>query len=361
MSQTILEFTLNLNGSPADPDNQSVLFGDQTSTYAVNRDDTGAAVTPPTVGSAMTRVSAGVYQYTISDPATGLYYDWWINYKVNGAQRYRKFTTPGSGTATQRSLALQFTTGTVSAVSLITFTDTSGNTVPGFISPAAMTPTGGYWIYSFIGTAPVYEFSYNVTDGSGNTLGPFYGRINRSGGYQGRYINTTILNQYLGSMNVQIEGDTNSTGVGDPAAVQQCIMAAEDEADNILGSSPTGIVVPLQFTGGINSQFQVAVCQLASADLADKRLITTATRKMMPWSNQREVATNWLKSVWYGDRKMTTAAYKPPASGPVGRIASVNSIGLPIFPNGTPAWWSAAYEFGWSSAYVNYGWNYWWW
>lgn len=104
MSQTILQFIFRVGGTLTDPDSSTVVFSDPTATLAVNRTDTNAAVTPPTVGTAMTRISTGVYQYAITDPAFNLTYQWWAKYYYDGAPNFVQFTTPGTAAAIVPSL-----------------------------------------------------------------------------------------------------------------------------------------------------------------------------------------------------------------------------------------------------------------
>jgi hypothetical protein len=257
--------------------------------------------------------------------------------------------------------------GSLSAVTLLSVVDIFGNAPSPVIDfPAAFTYTSGAWQYSFAGESVSYNFTYSVTDGSG-TISPFNGTVNALAGYQGRYINSTLLNQYLGSINVQIQSDTNSTGMGDALSVQQCIMAAEDECDAVVSNSPTGLQVPISFgTSPINAQLQLSLCQLAGSDLFDKRLLVSATKgKMPPWGDFQKRATDWLKKVWYGDRALVNATYNPVQTAPVGAMQSVNTIGMPIAPNGATwpfwPWWGLGYgAYGCGSGFFGWGYSWWW-
>lgn len=66
--------TWNVGGVPTDP--TSVKLSDAAGAYGVKRDDTDAVVVAD--GTDMTRVSAGVYEYTFTEPDSGLDYTAWV-------------------------------------------------------------------------------------------------------------------------------------------------------------------------------------------------------------------------------------------------------------------------------------------
>jgi hypothetical protein len=238
-------------------------------------------------------------------------------------------------------------------VTLLSIVDIFGNPVSGVALPAAFTETGETWSYTFSGNSTSYNFTYSISD-SEATYQPFNGTVTNVAGYQGRYINSTLLNQYLGSVNVAIQSDTNSTGQEDASAVQQVIMAAEDECDSTVAGSPTGLQVPISFgSSPINAALQLRLCQYAGADLYDKRLLTSSTKRIQPpWGKYREEAQKWFKQVWYGDRTLVNAVYNPPQSAITGAIQSVNAAALPILPNGASPW-----PWGWATAWGGYWWG----
>jgi len=83
MSLTIQE-KFTIDGSLTDV--TSVLLSDPTATYGVKRNDTGAVVVAD--GTAMTKVSTGVYRHTFAEPAVGLTYTYWVEW-VYGGETYR--------------------------------------------------------------------------------------------------------------------------------------------------------------------------------------------------------------------------------------------------------------------------------
>lgn len=229
---------------------------------------------------------------------------------------------------------------TPASVTLLSLTDIYGNT-PTPAPPQPFALVNGAWVYNFTPQQFVdYSYTFQITWTDGSVSGPFAGTVTAVAGYQGRYISSTDLARYLGSVNVNIQSDTNNTGQADALAIQQVISAAEDEADSILANSPTGLVVPLNFgTNPINASFQMALFQWAGADLYDKRLLSSSTKKTMPpWGQFREKAECYFKTVWYGDRYYSTAQYNAPQSAIVGAIATVNAAALPIAPNGAAYW-----------------------
>jgi len=64
----------------------SAKLSDPTGTYGVKRDDTNAVVVADAVD--MTRVGTGVYQYTFTEPASGLAYTAYIEFVYDGASYY---------------------------------------------------------------------------------------------------------------------------------------------------------------------------------------------------------------------------------------------------------------------------------
>jgi hypothetical protein len=248
------------------------------------------------------------------------------------------------------NLTINPSMGSISAVSLNSLADIFGNTPSGFISPADFANIGGNnWQYAFAGTSVSYNFTYALTTSGGIGIGVFSGTTQGVVGYQGRYINSTILNQYLGSINVAIQSDADSTGQSNSLAIQQCIMGAEDECDGIISPSPNGRMceynVPLNFgTNSINAALQRVLCQLAGADLYDKRMLVSSSKKSsVPWGNIRDRAIKWLRSVANGDVSLPGAATTSVCTAPTGGFQTVDPVGRRIAPNGAPL-----YPFGWS-------------
>jgi hypothetical protein len=91
MSTTTFEFTHRVNGTLTDA--TSVVMSDPTGAFGARRTDTAATVVAD--GTAMTRISAGVYQYELTDPAAGLTYEWWAEYTYDGITNRAEFTEAG--------------------------------------------------------------------------------------------------------------------------------------------------------------------------------------------------------------------------------------------------------------------------
>ena len=248
-------------------------------------------------------------------------------------------------------IQLAFASGSPTAVSLLTLTDGSGNTPSGITFPAAFTDNSGTWTFSFSGTAVTYDFTFNVTDNTG-TYGPFNGQVNTGTNYVGRYISQNSLDLFLGTINLSIQTDTDSTGISNPAAIQQVIQAAEDEIDSRLSAAPPPYLIPLQFASGyINQALALVAHKLAAINAFEKRILITSTKTWPSFRQMRVDAEKWLTDAWYGDIVIVGATPASTASlpAPVARGANRNAIGVPIFPNGSPAWpWGVGgYGFPW--------------
>ncbi len=89
-------------------DATSVVLSDPSGTFGVKRNDTGEAVVA--AGTAMTRVSTGIYEYTFTEPAEGLSYTAWVEIDYQGAVYHRKYdleAIPESSAATQTYTSLR--------------------------------------------------------------------------------------------------------------------------------------------------------------------------------------------------------------------------------------------------------------
>lgn len=97
MAQKKLRYTRDVGGVLTDAD--SVVLRDPTGAFGIKRTDTGAIVTA--AGTAFTHISTGVYEFTFTEPAAGLQYEYWIERVYNGeTKRTRQFldTSTGDGT-----------------------------------------------------------------------------------------------------------------------------------------------------------------------------------------------------------------------------------------------------------------------
>lgn len=82
----------------------SVVLSDPTATYGVKRNDTSAVVVAD--GTAMTKVSTGVYRHTFAEPAVGLTYTYWVEW-VYGGETYRdEHTVTGTAASAGRICTL---------------------------------------------------------------------------------------------------------------------------------------------------------------------------------------------------------------------------------------------------------------
>jgi hypothetical protein len=84
MGSRIISKQFRVEGVLTDP--TSIVLSDATGTYGVKRNDTNAVVVAD--GTAMTKVSTGIYSYTFTEPAAGLSYTSWIEIVYGGATYY---------------------------------------------------------------------------------------------------------------------------------------------------------------------------------------------------------------------------------------------------------------------------------
>jgi len=84
MSQITIREQFTIDGALTDV--TAIVLSDPTSTFGVKRNDTGAVVVAD--GTAMTKVSTGVYSYSFDEPAAGLTYTYWVEWQYGG-ETYR--------------------------------------------------------------------------------------------------------------------------------------------------------------------------------------------------------------------------------------------------------------------------------
>lgn len=228
-------------------------------------------------------------------------------------------------------------TGSVASVMLLSLVDIFGNSPSGFV-PVNMTNTSGnVWSYTFNATSASYNYTYSFTISGGGGYGVFNGTVT-GGSYVGRYTSESQLDEYLGSINVQIQSDTNSTGDEDALAVQQAIQAAEDEIDSWLSAAPTPYVIPLTFsTSYVNQALVLRANILAACILFEKRILVSLTKNWPMFRQMRTDAESWLTRVVNGGIVITGATQNvAKGTAPVVAGANVDFDGYPIRPNGDP-------------------------
>lgn len=94
MSTTTISFTFTVNNVPTDA--TSVVLRDAGAAFGVRRTDTSATVVA--AGTAMTRLSAGVYAHAFTDPAANLIYHYWVE-AVHGGATHRLEGNAAGGAA----------------------------------------------------------------------------------------------------------------------------------------------------------------------------------------------------------------------------------------------------------------------
>ncbi len=72
----------------------SVKLSDPTGAFGVKRNDTDAVVVAD--GTAMTKVSTGVYRHTFTEPALGLVYTYWVEWEYDGETHRDEHTIAGA-------------------------------------------------------------------------------------------------------------------------------------------------------------------------------------------------------------------------------------------------------------------------
>jgi hypothetical protein len=99
MSRTVRK-TFSVNGVPTDV--SAAVLSDPTGTYGVKRNDTNAVVVAD--GTAMTRVSAGTYEYTFTD-VIGIAYSAYVEFTYGGLSYYVESDFDATGAAVPGSMA----------------------------------------------------------------------------------------------------------------------------------------------------------------------------------------------------------------------------------------------------------------
>jgi len=84
MSQVTIQETFTIDDVLTDV--TAIVLSDPTGTFGVKRNDTGVAVVAD--GTAMTKISTGVYSHTFDEPAAGLSYTYWVEWQYGG-ETYR--------------------------------------------------------------------------------------------------------------------------------------------------------------------------------------------------------------------------------------------------------------------------------
>ncbi len=96
-----IRFTIKVDGVPADA--TYCALSDPTGAYGARRSDTLAVVVAD--ATAMTRVSAGIYEHTFSDPALDLTYGYYVEYTLAGATYYSEGEIAGASASGALTLA----------------------------------------------------------------------------------------------------------------------------------------------------------------------------------------------------------------------------------------------------------------
>ena len=78
----IINFELKVDDEFVDPDSNEVWLDDPDGVYGVKRTDTDAIVVARL--TELTRLSVGVYEYEFVEPATGLQYEYYLNWLFDG-------------------------------------------------------------------------------------------------------------------------------------------------------------------------------------------------------------------------------------------------------------------------------------
>ena len=90
-----IRFTIKVNNLLTDPD--SVVLEDTAGTYGVKRNDTDAVIAA--AGTAMDKVSTGIYEYAFDDPGADLIYGYYVKYVLNGATYYSEGVIAGTASS----------------------------------------------------------------------------------------------------------------------------------------------------------------------------------------------------------------------------------------------------------------------
>jgi hypothetical protein len=97
----IIRFTIKIDGILTDA--ESCVLSDPTGTYGVRRTDTLEAVVA--ADTALTRLSAGTYEYSFTDPELDLAYSYYVKYILNGATYYSEGEIAGEASGGFKTLS----------------------------------------------------------------------------------------------------------------------------------------------------------------------------------------------------------------------------------------------------------------
>lgn len=100
---TVIQFTHEPDGVLASP--TSVKLSDPTAAYGLKRTDTSEILVAD--GTDMTEISEGVFSYSLTDPAAGLTYDYWIEWVYDSETHRAQRITQGGAAASQNLYSLQ--------------------------------------------------------------------------------------------------------------------------------------------------------------------------------------------------------------------------------------------------------------
>lgn len=134
MSTTIIRKTFHKAGVLADP--YSVTLSAADASYGVKRNDTSAVVVAD--GTAMTKVSTGVYQHSFTDPASDLVYTYSVEVVANAGEGANWFVGTVNGSAASTSTVTNLWTATTLAAHLRGELDVDPNAAGGTVPDRLM-------------------------------------------------------------------------------------------------------------------------------------------------------------------------------------------------------------------------------
>lgn len=96
MSTRVVRRNFKVNNVLTDP--TSIVLSDSAGTYGIKRNDTDAVVVA--AGTAMTKITTGVYEHTFTEPADDLAYTAWVKIVYGGNTYYWEHDLPATESTT---------------------------------------------------------------------------------------------------------------------------------------------------------------------------------------------------------------------------------------------------------------------
>ena len=279
---TLISYTVLVEGVPTDAD--SVVFSDPTGTFGLRRTDTQAVLVAD--GVALTRASQGVYTYNLTDPESGLVYEYWIEVSYDGdTYRSQQFATGDVGPEDVKRLEFVVVKdgAPVTLAQVPKLSSPNGaygvarqDTAEVIVADGTAMTLVGSTLYRYFFDDPehlVYRYYIEaVVDGVTYHLPRTTALVSSAALVFGRYTDSTKIEAQFGVENVHkwLGIDDTDEAVDYALRMYALIAAAESQIDDLLRRST--LTVP--FTTTIPSVVSDVATALAGVRMYESRGVT---------------------------------------------------------------------------------------